>query len=65
VTSVVNDMFVCAYLVDAHTKVRIHDLDGRFAREVQLPGIGSTYGFGGRRDDPETYLHRRAGTRSR
>ena len=53
--SVVNDSFVLDYLKDAQTEVRIHDLDGKFVRNVDLPGIGTAEGFSGKRKDKETF----------
>ncbi len=53
--NVLNDMFVCNYLKDAYTQVKIHDLTGKFVRDVELPGIGSAYGFGGKRTDTDTF----------
>jgi prolyl oligopeptidase len=35
--------FVCHYLEDAHSVLRIHDLDGAFVQEVPLPGIVSLF----------------------
>ena len=31
------------------------DLDGKFVRDVDLPGIGTAGGFGGKRTDTETF----------
>lgn len=53
--SVVGDRFVCDYLRDARTQVRQHKLDGAFEKEIALPGIGSAGGFGGKREDAETF----------
>ena len=53
--NVVNNLFVVSYLKDAHSQVKIHQLDGKFVREVELPGIGSTSGFSGKRTDKETF----------
>lgn len=50
-----NNQFVASYLKDAHTQIKIFDLNGSFVREVALPGIGSAGGFGGERDDTETF----------
>lgn len=47
---------VASYLHDAHSRVRVHAKDGAFVRDVPLPGIGTTMGFGGRDDDPRTFL---------
>jgi prolyl oligopeptidase len=35
--------------------VRAHDLKGKFLRNVDLPGIGTAEGFGGKRTDKETF----------
>jgi prolyl oligopeptidase len=53
--NVVNDMFIVSYLKDARSQVKIHQTDGRFVREVALPGLGSTSGFSGKRTDKETF----------
>jgi prolyl oligopeptidase len=51
----VGNLLVCSYLKDARTQVRMHTLDGRFVRELDLPGIGTAQGFGGRPQDSETF----------
>jgi len=53
--NVVGDRFVLRYLKDAHTAVKIHSLDGKLERQLQLPGLGSAGGFGGKRRDNETF----------
>lgn len=53
--SVVGDMFIASYLKDAHALVKLFDLNGKFVREVELPGIGAVNGFGGKRKDKETF----------
>lgn len=50
-----NHQFVADYLKDARSQIKIFHLDGRFAREVPLPGLGSVGGFGGKREDTETF----------
>ncbi|NET85559.1 MAG: S9 family peptidase [Moorea sp. SIO1F2] len=50
-----NNQFVADYLKDAHSSIKIFDLDGSFVREVELPGIGSAGGFNGLRYDTETF----------
>lgn len=50
-----NNQFVADYLKDAHSQIKIFDLNGSFVREVALPGIGSAGGFGGKRYDTETF----------
>ena len=59
--SFVADQFVCSYLKDAHSVVRIFNREekGRRAklkRELPLPGIGTVYGLGGRQEEKETFF---------
>jgi prolyl oligopeptidase len=49
------EQFVCRYLKDARTQVRMHAVDGKFIREVEFPGIGSASGFSGKRDETESF----------
>ncbi len=51
----VNDQFVLSYLKDAYTNVRIYDREGKFVRDVKLPGIGTASGFNGKRTDTEVF----------
>jgi len=51
----INNQLVLNYLKDAYTQIKIYDLNGKFVRDVKLPGIGSAGGFGGKRYDTETF----------
>ena len=51
----INDQFVLNYLKDAYTQIKIVDKDGKLVRNVELPGIGSAGGFGGKQKDTETF----------
>lgn len=53
--SFVNNQFIANYLKDAYSQIKIFDINGKFIRNVELPGIGSASGFGGRREDTETF----------
>src|SRR5262245_35600910 len=53
--SLVGDRFIASYLKDARAQIKLFDLDGKFVREVELPGIGTTSGFAGKRGDSETF----------
>jgi prolyl oligopeptidase len=53
--SFINHMFVANYLKDAHSQVKSFDQNGKLVREVQFPGIGSAFGFGGKAKDKETF----------
>ncbi len=39
------------YLKDVTTRAYVYSLDGKLENEIQLPGLGSAGGFGGRSDD--------------
>lgn len=43
------------YLKDARTVIKQFDRNGKFEREVQLPGIGTASGFSGRSSDTYVY----------
>ena len=51
----INNQFVVSYLKDAYTNIKIYDMNGKFVRNVELPGIGSAGGFNGKRFDTETF----------
>jgi prolyl oligopeptidase len=52
---ILNHQFVASYLKDAHTQIKIFSLEGSLVREVTLPGLGSAGGFGGKKEDTETF----------
>jgi prolyl oligopeptidase len=47
--------FFANYLVDAISKVRQFDMNGKMVREISLPGIGSASGFSSKKEDKEIY----------
>jgi prolyl oligopeptidase len=53
--NLVGNQFVTVYLKDAHTQVKLYTPDGAFLRDLELPGIGTATGFGGKRTDTETF----------
>jgi prolyl oligopeptidase len=52
---IVGNLFVCEYLKDAVTQVKMHDMTGTLVREVEFPGLGTASGFGGKRTETETF----------
>ena len=54
--SLFGETFYVASLKDARSKVTRHSLDGKLMDEVDLPGVGSVGGFGGRQDATETFF---------
>lgn len=53
--NVLNHQFVAAYLKDAHSQIKVFNLDGSWVRDLALPGLGSAGGFDGDRADTETF----------
>jgi prolyl oligopeptidase len=44
-----------SYLVDAKTEVKQYDRKGKLERTIELPGLGTADGFGGKETDKELY----------
>jgi prolyl oligopeptidase len=53
--SAVGERFVASYLKDAHSTVRLFELNGKPAGEIPLSGLGTVGGFTGKRKDQETF----------
>ena len=51
----VGGRFFVHYLHDAHTLVRMFDTLGKPLGTVELPGMGTAHGFGGRNENSETF----------
>jgi len=48
--------FFAEYMVDAISKVYQYGYDGKLVREIELPGLGSAGGFGGKKEESEFYF---------
>jgi prolyl oligopeptidase len=53
--SIIDNTFVVNYVADAQSLIELHTLDGSFIERLTLPAIGTAYGFGGLREDTETF----------
>jgi prolyl oligopeptidase len=53
--NVINGQLLVNYLSDAHSQVRLFDLNGKLLQDIALPGIGTAAGFDGKRGDTETF----------
>jgi prolyl oligopeptidase len=49
------DRLIANYLRDARSLVKFFSRDGEFLKQLELPGLGSASGFGGKREDKETF----------
>ncbi|MGE5359856.1 MAG: prolyl oligopeptidase family serine peptidase [Bacteroidales bacterium] len=47
--------FVAVWLTDAHHRLKVYDIQGRFERDIELPGLGTIPGFNGRREQSEGF----------
>jgi prolyl oligopeptidase len=50
------DKLVALYLKDASSRVRVHSRQGKFLREIALPGLGTVSTVHGRHDQRDVYL---------
>jgi prolyl oligopeptidase len=50
-TSTAGGKLFATYLKDVTTRAYVYSLEGKLENEIQLPGLGSAGGFGGRADD--------------
>ncbi len=56
-TSTGSGFIFASYMVDAVSKVLQYDYDGKLVREIELPGVGSAGGFGGKKEDKVVYYY--------
>ncbi len=54
--SMVHDTLIANYLADAQSMVEMHSRDGKLIERLALPAIGTAAGFGGKREDAETFF---------
>jgi prolyl oligopeptidase len=54
--SIIGGRVIGEYMQDAWSLVHIYATDGEQLGSVDLPGIGSASGFGGKANDPETFF---------
>jgi prolyl oligopeptidase len=53
--NVVDNKFLVGYLKDAHSEVKVFDLDGKYLRTIETPGLGTAAGFFGKCTEKETF----------
>jgi prolyl oligopeptidase len=53
--SYVGGRLIASYLKDANTRVSVFDVKGKKLYDVQLPGIGTAWGFTSKREDNEVF----------
>ncbi|MFM2431259.1 MAG: hypothetical protein RLZZ511_2472 [Cyanobacteriota bacterium] len=55
--NLLNHQLVANYLKDARSQIKLFSLSGELIKEIELPGVGSAGGFGGKREDTETFFN--------
>ncbi|ANY19822.1 Prolyl endopeptidase precursor [Tsuneonella dongtanensis] len=55
--SIVGDRLIVSFLKDAASRAEVFTLDGKPGRIIELNGLGSATGFGGKPGDPETFYN--------
>ena len=53
--SIVGGKLFVTYMKDVANLAYVYSLDGKLENEIQLPGLGTVGGFGGRTEDPVTF----------
>ena len=53
--NLIGGKIIAEYMQDAWSVVKIYDLEGNHTGNVDLPGIGTAFGFSGKADDSETF----------
>lgn len=48
--------FFAHYMKDAISQVKQYDYQGKLVREIELPGVGTVGGFGGKKEDEKLYF---------
>ncbi|HIE45680.1 MAG TPA: S9 family peptidase, partial [Flavobacteriaceae bacterium] len=56
-TSIGSNYIFAKYMVDAISKVKQYDYNGKLIREIKLPGVGTASGFGGEKEDKILYFN--------
>ncbi len=52
---IINNLLVCSYLKDVTTRVKLFTLEGKYLRDIEFPGLGTSSGFIGKRRYTETF----------
>ncbi len=55
-SQIIGGRLVLTLLSDVYSKLRVHDLDGKLIRDIELPGIGVTEGMKGDPDSDIAYF---------
>ncbi|MCL6099309.1 MAG: S9 family peptidase, partial [Bacteroidetes bacterium] len=53
--SFVGGKLIVTYLKDANSKVSVYQPNGKYLYDVKLPALGTVNGFGGKKDENETF----------
>ena len=55
--NIINDNIITHYMEDVISTYKIHDLNGNFIKDVELPGLGVSYGFEGNNNQSVSWFN--------
>tara|TARA_R110002096_G_scaffold203718_13_gene389082 strand:+ start:7431 stop:9545 length:2115 start_codon:yes stop_codon:yes gene_type:complete len=55
--NLIGNHLYATYMVDVLARVQVHDLSGNLVKKIKLPGVGSIWGFGGKRDTRDLFYY--------
>ncbi len=53
--SLVGGKLIVTYLKDANSKISVYTAEGEYLYDIKLPAVGTAGGFGGKKEDQETF----------
>lgn len=54
--ALIGGRLVVTYMHDVHHRLKIHQLDDQYVRDIPLPGLGTVSGLSGKQDDREMFF---------
>lgn len=54
--SVMSEKLIVRYLKDANSSISVYDLAGKYLHDIELPAVGTASGFGGKKEEAETFF---------
>ena len=54
--NLIGGKIIATYIHHASSKVQIHDIDGKYVSDLNLPSIGTVGGFSGKKDQDEAFF---------
>ena len=55
--NLINGKIVVHYMIDVMSSYKMYDIKGKFIKDIELPGPGVSYGFGGSKNQSKTWYN--------